>query len=91
MMKTESSCHQRRPHPVLLRELQLHTLGIAYVENNNIATDEAKRNGLGALETARFDAGISQIADDYEFRKRPTTGDIFDETFLPPAAARKLN
>lgn len=61
------------------------------VLNDNIATDEAKKNGLGGIDGDRFTAALGQIADDYEFRKRPSAGDIFDDAFLPPAGARKLN
>lgn len=72
-----------------LRDLELARLRA--VLNDNIVTDEVKQNGLGGIEASRFDAGIGQIADDHEFRKRPTAGDIFDETFLPPPNARKIN
>lgn len=72
-----------------LRDLELARLRA--VLNDNIVTDEVKQNGLGGIEASRFDASIGQIADDHEFRKRPTAGDIFDETFLPPPNARKIN
>ncbi|MBB5052600.1 NitT/TauT family transport system substrate-binding protein [Afipia massiliensis] len=71
------------------RDVELERLRA--VLNDNIVTDEVKRNGLGGIEPGRFDAGISQIADDYEFRKRPSAGDIFDDSFLPPLNARKIN
>ncbi|TKT70649.1 ABC transporter substrate-binding protein [Afipia massiliensis] len=71
------------------RDVELERLRA--VLNDNIVTDEVKRNGLGGIEPGRFDAGISQIADDYEFRKRPSAGDIFDDSFLPPVSARKVN
>ena len=72
-----------------LRDLELARL--RGVLNDNIVTDEVKQNGFGGIEASRFDAGVGQIADDYEFRKRPAVGDIFDENFLPPLATRKLN
>lgn len=71
------------------REVELERLRA--VLNDNIATDQVKQNGLGGIEPGRFEAGISQIADDYEFRKRPSAGDIFDDAFLPPANKRTLN
>jgi NitT/TauT family transport system substrate-binding protein len=61
------------------------------VIHDNIVTDEVRQNGLGGIDAGRFDAGISQIADNYEFRKRPSAGDIFDDSFLPPVSARKIN
>ncbi len=71
------------------RELELERLRA--VIQDNIVTDEVKRNGLGGIEGNRFDAGVGQIADTYEFRKRPSAGDIFDDSFLPPVSARKVN
>ncbi len=71
------------------RELELERLRA--VIHDNIVTDEVKRNGLGGIDAARFDIGVGQIADTYEFRKRPSVSDIFDDAFLPPPNARKLN
>lgn len=71
------------------RDIELDRLR-AVIEDN-IVTDEVKRNGLGGIEPSRFDTGIEQIAQDYEFRKRPSATDIFDETFLPPMNTRKIN
>ena len=71
------------------RDVELERLRA--VLGDNIATDEVKKSGLGGIDSSRFDAGISQIADDYEFRKRPSTTDIFDDTFLPPVSARTIN
>jgi len=71
------------------RDVELERLRA--VMQDNILTDEVKQNGLGAIDGKRFDAGIGQIAEDYEFRKRPSAGDIFDDSFLPPQNARKIN
>ncbi len=71
------------------RDLELARLRASIADN--IVTDEVKRNGLGGIDDNRFAAGVSQIAEDYEFRKRPLLSDIFDESFLPPVNARKVN
>jgi NitT/TauT family transport system substrate-binding protein len=71
------------------RDVELERLRA--VLKDNIVTDEVKQSGLGGIEPGRFDIGIGQIADDYEFRKRPSLGDIFDDSFLPPVNARKIN
>lgn len=71
------------------RDIELERLRA--VLNDNIVTGEVKRNGLGGIDDARFDLGVGQIADSYEFRKRPKAGDIFDDSFLPPLNARKVN
>jgi NitT/TauT family transport system substrate-binding protein len=57
---------------------------------DNIVTAEVKRNGLGAIDPARFDASVQQIAVDYKFRKIPVVSDLFDPGFLPPAPQRKI-
>ena len=71
------------------RDVELERLRAAI--QDNIVTDDVKRNGLGAIDDNRFAAGVSQIAEDHEFRKRPLPGDIFDDAFLPPVSARKIN
>lgn len=58
---------------------------------DNILTPEVKQNGLGAIDAARFDRAIEQIALAYNFKARPKTSDIFDPSFLPQAADRKVN
>lgn len=71
------------------RDIELERLRA--VIKDNIVTDDVKRNGLGGIDGDRFAAGLSQIAEDHEFRKRPLPGDIFDDAFLPPPGARKIN
>ncbi|HEX7792670.1 MAG TPA: ABC transporter substrate-binding protein [Afipia sp.] len=71
------------------RDIELQRLRASI--SDNIATDEVKRNGLGGIDDNRFATGISQIAEDYNFRKRPLPSDIFDGAFLPPVSARKIN
>ncbi len=71
------------------RDIELDRLRA--VLKDNIVTDDVKQNGLGGVEPGRFDSGVGQIADGYEFRKRPSIGDIFDDAFLPPVSARKVN
>ncbi|MES2751462.1 MAG: ABC transporter substrate-binding protein [Pseudomonadota bacterium] len=71
------------------RDVELERLRA--VIQDNIVTEEVRQNGLGAIDGKRFDAGIGQIAEDYEFRKRPSLADIFDESFSPPHNARRIN
>ena len=70
------------------RDIELQRLRASITDN--IVTDEVRTNGLGGINDDRFAAAISQIAEDYEFRKRPLPADIFDGSFLPPPAARKV-
>ncbi|WP_424631505.1 ABC transporter substrate-binding protein [Bradyrhizobium sp. SYSU BS000235] len=59
--------------------------------HDNIVTPEVKQNGLGGIETHRFEVALDQIAEGYTFRKRPSATDIFDDNFLPPADDRKID
>jgi NitT/TauT family transport system substrate-binding protein len=75
--------------PGASRDTELERLRAVIADN--IVTDEVKKNGLGGIDPARFDAALGQIAEDHEFRKKPSLADIFDESFLPAANARKMN
>jgi len=71
------------------RDIELERLQASI--HDNIVTNEVKQNGLGGIEVHRFEAAMDQIAEGYDFRKRPSATDIFDESFLPPAADRKID
>jgi NitT/TauT family transport system substrate-binding protein len=70
----------------LNRDIELQRLNL--VLKAHILTPEAKANGLGEIEAARFERGVDQIALAYTFKTRPKATDIFDEAFLPPEAER---
>ena len=72
-----------------LRDLELERLRA--VIRDNILTDEARRNGIGGLDPARFERSIDQIAEDFKFQKRPAAADIFDDSFLPALGGRVIN
>lgn len=71
------------------RELEFER--IRTVLRDNIATPEARRDGLGSITRERFDLSVEQIAADFKFRNRPAQQDIFDDAFLPPAGSRKID
>lgn len=71
------------------RDIELERLQASI--HDNIVTNEVKQDGLGGIETHRFEAAMDQIAESYDFRKRPSVTDVFDESFLPPADDRKIN
>jgi NitT/TauT family transport system substrate-binding protein len=74
---------------VAKKEVELERLNMAI--KDNIVTDEVKKNGYGAIEMARLDAAIDQIALTFNFKAKPKAADIFDPSFLPAEAARKAN
>jgi NitT/TauT family transport system substrate-binding protein len=58
----------------------------------NILTPDVKANGFGAIDIARLDAAIEQIALTYVFKSAlPKAQDIFDPSFLPARAERGAN
>ena len=61
------------------------------VIRDNILTGEVKRNGLGGVDPDRFNRSIDQIGEDFKFHKRPSSADIFDDSFLPPLGDRLIN
>jgi NitT/TauT family transport system substrate-binding protein len=71
------------------RDLELERWQL--VLRNNILTAEVRRNGLGGIDTVRFEKSIEQLAEDFKFQKRPTAADIFDDSFLPPLNGRLIN
>lgn len=58
---------------------------------DNIVTNEVKRHGLGGIAAERFVVALEQIGASLKFTRPLALDDIFDEAFLPPPAARKLN
>jgi NitT/TauT family transport system substrate-binding protein len=58
---------------------------------DNILTADVRRDGLGGIDAARFEASLGEIAEDHAFRKRPAAADIFDDSFLPGSAGRNIN
>ncbi len=71
------------------RDLELERLRT--VISDDILTGEVKHNGIGGIDTARFERSIDQVAEDFKFQKRPTAADIFDDSFLPPLNGRLIN
>ena len=71
------------------KDVELERLRMAI--GDNIVTPEVRANGLGAVEIARLEESIEQIGLVYTFKAKPKPGDIFDASFLPPAAARRVN
>jgi NitT/TauT family transport system substrate-binding protein len=71
------------------RDVELERLRMAI--RDNILTPEVRENGFGAIDPVRFEEGIDQIALVHTFKSKPKPDDIFDASFLPPAADRKAN
>jgi NitT/TauT family transport system substrate-binding protein len=71
------------------RDVELERLRMAI--RDNIVTPEVKANGYGAVDLARLTESIDQIGLVYTFKAKPKAEDIFDASFLPAAAERKVH
>jgi NitT/TauT family transport system substrate-binding protein len=71
------------------KEVELERLRMAIREN--VLTPEVRANGLGAIETARLEQSMEQMALVYVFKAKPKPEEIFDAEFLPPPDQRKIN
>ena len=71
------------------KEVELERLRMAI--RDNILTPEVKANGYGAIDPARLEEAMNQLALVEPFKARPKPDDIFDASFLPPAAERRAN
>ncbi len=79
-----------RRNDLARKDVEIERLQIAI--RDNIVTPEVKANGYGCIDSARFAYAIDQIALTYKFKTaKPKPDDIFDASYLPPAADRKVN
>jgi NitT/TauT family transport system substrate-binding protein len=75
---------------VATKPVELERLRVAI--NDNILTNEVKADGYGAVNMDRLAKSVDQIALTYQFKNgKPKAADIFDPSFLPPAADRQVN
>ena len=73
---------------VAKKDVELERLQIAL--KDNILTPEVKKNGYGDVDMDRLEKSLDQIALTYTFKNvKPKGADVFDHSFLPPAAERK--
>jgi NitT/TauT family transport system substrate-binding protein len=79
--------HVVAANPVVTKETELERLQMALEQN--IATDEVKENGLGAVDMERLAASIEQIGLTFQYTDEPPAPDsVFDPSFLPDDAER---
>jgi NitT/TauT family transport system substrate-binding protein len=57
----------------------------------NVVTPWVKANGFGGVDKARFERALDQIGLTFTYKRRPTMEEIFVDTFLPPAAERRIH
>jgi NitT/TauT family transport system substrate-binding protein len=58
---------------------------------DNLITPEVRTNGFGAVDNARLEESINQLALTNTFKAKPKAEAIFDSSFLAPIADRRVN
>jgi NitT/TauT family transport system substrate-binding protein len=71
------------------KEVELERLRMSI--RDNILTPEVRAHGFGAIDPVRLEEAMNQLALAEPFKARPKPDDIFDASFLPPAAERRAN
>jgi len=71
------------------KEVELERLRMAI--RDNLITPEVRTNGFGAVDNARLEEAIGQLALTYTFKAKPKAEAIFDASFLAPLADRRAN
>src|SRR5215467_4139386 len=71
------------------KEVELERLRMAI--RDNMITPEVRANGFGAVDNARLEESINQLALTNTFKAKPKAEAIFDSSFLPPPADRRVN
>lgn len=74
--------------PLADEALELKRLKMAI--DANLVTADVKEDGLGAVRTDRLAASIDELAAALKLTAKPKPEDVFDASFLPPVAERKL-
>jgi NitT/TauT family transport system substrate-binding protein len=67
----------------LAKNLELERLRMVLREN--VFVPNVRSFAAGAIDPARFEKAIDQLATAYEFKTKPKVADIFDASFLPSA------
>ena len=49
----------------------------------NVLTDYVKANGMGGIDSARFDAAIKQLSETYDYKAAPDAALYFTDAYLP--------
>jgi NitT/TauT family transport system substrate-binding protein len=71
------------------KDVELERLRMAL--RDNIVTPEVRANGFGAIDRVRLEESIGQLGLTQALKTKPKVDDIFDATFLPTPADRKVH
>ncbi|MBP2228158.1 NitT/TauT family transport system substrate-binding protein [Azospirillum agricola] len=78
----------RKRDPLIDDKLELDRLKMAL--EMCVLTPDVKADGMGGVRPERLAAAIDQVALAFGFARKPAPAEVFDASFLPAAADRKL-
>ncbi len=74
---------------VVTKPVELERLKMALAQN--FVTPNVKKNGFGGVEAGKLDKSIELLKVSLGLKNPPKGAAVFDSSFLPPAAERKVN
>ena len=77
---------QAEPLTDVALETERHRMNLSRV----IMTDNVRQNGISNVDMARLQRGIAAVEDAYGLPARVQAAQIYDASFLPPAADRRI-
>jgi NitT/TauT family transport system substrate-binding protein len=78
-----------RVEPTVNADIEARRIEFTY--KAHMFTPEAEKLGAGDVSDERMAKAIAQIGEAFELKSTPKVGDVFDRSFLPPLAERKLS
>ncbi|HYD30262.1 MAG TPA: ABC transporter substrate-binding protein [Azospirillaceae bacterium] len=78
----------KKRDPLIDEEVELKRLKMAL--KANVVTADVKADGLGAIREDRMKAAIAEVVAAFGLPATPAVAEVFDASFLPPAADRKV-
>lgn len=73
-----------------LTDVKIEAMRLDVALDDEIATPTVRRNGLGGIDVARYQAGIDSLARVLAFKSVPDAASLVDTRFLPSKAQRMV-
>lgn len=73
-----------------LIDVELETRRLKLAIEGSIDTEDARANGVGAVDEARLRESIQLVADAYDLASVPEPEQVFNDAYLPPKEARMI-
>jgi NitT/TauT family transport system substrate-binding protein len=77
-----------RVEPTVNAEIEARRIAFTY--KAHMLTPETQKLGAGDVSDERMAKAIAQISEAFELKSTPKVEEVFNRSFLPPAAERKL-